>query len=55
MSPRRNSGGVSYGADMRLLVNVGRIPIVLFGPGHARVAHMSDEHVPIDELRPPRR
>jgi acetylornithine deacetylase len=36
---------------MRLLVNVGRIPTVLFGPGDVRVAHMADEYVPIDELR----
>jgi acetylornithine deacetylase len=42
--------GVTYGADMRLLVNVGRIPTVLFGPGDVRVAHMADEHVPMDEL-----
>ncbi len=43
--------GVTYGADMRLLVNVGHIPTVLFGPGDVRVAHMPDEYVPIDELR----
>ena len=43
--------GVTYGADMRLLVNVGRVPTVLFGPGDVRVAHMADEHVPVDELR----
>jgi acetylornithine deacetylase len=43
--------GVTYGADMRLLVNVGRIPTVLFGPGDVRAAHMADEHVSIDELR----
>ena len=43
--------GVTYGADMRLLVNVGRIPTVLFGPGDVRVAHMPDEYVPIEELR----
>lgn len=43
--------GVTYGADMRLLVNVGRIPTVLFGPGDVRVAHMADEYVPIDDLR----
>jgi len=42
--------GVTYGADMRLLVNVGHIPTVLFGPGDVRVAHMPDEHVSIDEL-----
>jgi acetylornithine deacetylase len=43
--------GVTYGADMRLLVNVGRIPTILFGPGDVRVAHMPDEHVPVDDLR----
>ena len=43
--------GVTYGADVRLLVNVGRIPTVLFGPGDVRVAHMPDEYVPIGELR----
>ena len=43
--------GVTYGADMRLLVNVGHIPTVLFGPGDVRVAHMPDEFVPIDHLR----
>jgi acetylornithine deacetylase len=43
--------GVTYGADMRLLVNVGRIPTVLFGPGDVRVAHMPDEYVSIDDLR----
>ena len=42
--------GVTYGADMRLLTNVGRIPTVLFGPGDVRVAHMPDEHVPIADL-----
>jgi acetylornithine deacetylase len=43
--------GVTYGADMRLLVNVGSIPTVLFGPGDVRVAHRADEYVPIDQLR----
>ena len=42
--------GVTYGADMRLLVNCGRIPTVLFGPGDVRVAHMPDEHVSLAEL-----
>ena len=42
--------GVTYGADMRLLVNAGRIPTVMFGPGDVRVAHMPDEHVPIADL-----
>jgi acetylornithine deacetylase len=43
--------GVTYGADMRLLVQVGHIPTVLFGPGDVRVAHMPDEFVPIADLR----
>ena len=43
--------GVTYGADMRLLVNVGGVPTVLFGPGDVRVAHMPDEHVPIVDLQ----
>jgi len=43
--------GVTYGADMRLLVNTGGIPTILFGPGDVGVAHMADEYVPIDELR----
>jgi acetylornithine deacetylase len=43
--------GVTYGSDMRLLVNVGGIPTVLFGPGDVRVAHMPDEYVPTHDLR----
>jgi acetylornithine deacetylase len=39
-----------YGADMRLLVNEGRTPTVIFGPGDARVAHSADEHVPLQEV-----
>jgi acetylornithine deacetylase len=42
--------GVTYGADMRLLVGAGHIPTVMFGPGDVRVAHMPDEHVPLVEL-----
>ncbi len=42
--------GMTYGADMRLLVNVGQTPTVLFGPGDVRQAHRPDEFVPIDEL-----
>ena len=43
--------GVTYGADLRLLLNVGHVPTVLFGPGDVRVAHMPDEWVPVAELR----
>jgi len=42
--------GVPYGADMRLLVNEGQTPTVLFGPGDVRNAHRPDEYVPVAEL-----
>lgn len=42
--------GMPYGADMRLLVNEGGIPTVLFGPGDVRRAHAPDEFVEIAEL-----
>lgn len=42
--------GVTYGADMRLLVNEAGIPTVLFGPGDIRVAHQPDEHVAVEDL-----
>ncbi len=43
-------GGMRYGADMRLLVNQGRIPTVLFGPGDVREAHRPDESVAVADL-----
>ena len=43
--------GMPYGADMRLLVNQGHTPTVLFGPGDIRAAHAPDEYVPTDELQ----
>jgi acetylornithine deacetylase len=42
--------GVPYGADMRLLVNEGKTPTVLFGPGDVRKAHQPDEYVPVSDL-----
>lgn len=42
--------GMPYGADMRLLVNEGKTPTVLFGPGDVRNAHRPNEYVPIAEL-----
>jgi acetylornithine deacetylase len=42
--------GMTYGADMGLLVNVGHTPSVLFGPGDVRVSHRPDEYVPVEEL-----
>ena len=42
--------GEPYGADMRLLVNEGHTPTVIFGPGDIRVAHSADEHVSLTEV-----
>ncbi|TVQ29851.1 MAG: ArgE/DapE family deacylase [Wenzhouxiangella sp.] len=42
--------GMPYGADMHLLVNQGKTPTILFGPGDVRVAHAPDEYVPIADL-----
>ena len=42
--------GEPYGADMRLLVNEGHTPTVIFGPGDVRHAHSADEHVPLAEV-----
>ena len=42
--------GEPYGADMRLFVNVGSTPCVIFGPGTVNVAHAADEHVPIAQV-----
>jgi acetylornithine deacetylase len=42
--------GMTYGADMRLLVNEGNTPTVLFGPGDVRNAHRPDEFVPLGDL-----
>jgi len=42
--------GAPYGSDLRLFVNLGRIPALLFGPGDVNVAHMPDEHVNVQEV-----
>jgi acetylornithine deacetylase len=42
--------GVTYGSDMRHLVNVGNTPTILFGPGDVRLCHRSDENVPTSDL-----
>jgi len=42
--------GEPYGADMRLLVNEGGTPTVIFGPGNVKAAHAADEYVPLDEV-----
>jgi acetylornithine deacetylase len=42
--------GMTYGADMRLLVHDGRTPTILFGPGDVRDAHRPNERVAIADL-----
>ena len=42
--------GVPYGADMRLFIDVGATPCVIFGPGDVRLAHGADERVPLVEV-----
>ncbi len=42
--------GVPYGADMRLLMDEGDTPTVMYGPGDIRVAHSADEHVSLEEV-----
>jgi acetylornithine deacetylase len=42
--------GEPYGADMRLFINEGNTPCVMYGPGDVKVAHSADEHVPLAEV-----
>ena len=42
--------GEPYGADMRLLVNEGKTPTIIYGPGHIAEAHSADESVPVDDV-----
>ncbi|MGB1251614.1 MAG: ArgE/DapE family deacylase [Candidatus Promineifilaceae bacterium] len=42
--------GMTYGADMRLLVHHANTPTIMFGPGDVRKAHQPDEYVPLDDL-----
>jgi acetylornithine deacetylase len=42
--------GVPYGADMRLFTGPGETPCVIYGPGDVRLAHASDERVPLAEV-----
>jgi acetylornithine deacetylase len=45
-----NAVGVPYGADMRLFINEGNTPTIMFGPGDVKVAHAADEHVLLSEV-----
>ncbi len=42
--------GVTYGSDMRLFINHGRIPATHYGPGDVALAHAVNESVPLDEV-----
>jgi acetylornithine deacetylase len=42
--------GAPYGSDLRLMVGLGGIPTLHYGPGHVRHAHAPNEHVPVEEL-----
>jgi acetylornithine deacetylase len=42
--------GVPYGADMRLFIGPGSTPCVIYGPGDVRLAHASDERVPLADV-----
>ena len=39
-----------YGADMRLFINHGNTPTVMYGPGDVKVAHAADEFVALAEV-----
>ena len=43
--------GVTYGSDMRHLVNIGDTPTLLFGPGDVRDSHKPNEFVLIKDLK----
>lgn len=38
--------------DMRHLINQGRIPTTVFGPGYGDQVHKPDEFIPIDSMAP---
>ena len=42
--------GASYGADMRLFIQFGGMPCVMYGAGDVGWAHSADEHIVIDDL-----
>jgi acetylornithine deacetylase len=42
--------GEPYGADMRLFIDEGNTPCVIYGPGDVKLAHSADEHVPLAEV-----
>jgi acetylornithine deacetylase len=45
----KSAGTVAFGTEGPLMIEMGAQPVVL-GPGDIRVAHQTDEFVPVDEL-----
>ena len=43
--------GMTYASDARHLINVGKTPTIIFGPGDIRVAHGPNEYVPMEDLK----
>jgi len=43
--------GAPYGSDLRLMVGLGHIPTLHYGPGNVKRAHAPNEGVPISHLR----
>jgi acetylornithine deacetylase len=43
--------GAPYGSDLRLMVGLGHIPTLHYGPGNVKHAHAPNEHVPVAQLR----
>jgi len=44
--------GVTYGSDLQLFINYGKIPAVLFGPRDIAQAHSVDESVSLGDVIP---
>ncbi len=42
--------GVTYGADMRHFLHFGNTPCVMYGAGDVRLAHHTDESIPLAEV-----
>jgi acetylornithine deacetylase len=43
--------GAPYGSDLRLMVGLGHVPTLHYGPGNVKHAHAPNEHVPVAQLR----
>lgn len=48
---RPDMHGAPYGSDLRLMVGLGHVPTLHYGPGNVKNAHAPNEHVPVAQLR----